>query len=299
MPRRNRLPGPPATGLPLRPLLRCREAFALLSASHPLMPSQLMGDIRKKDSVAGLKEKQRRDPRGVITFQVRPPGLHLLPHIHSLDGCSVGGCSVRECRRRGGAGIQYLFGWLTDDDAGWLAPAATAGMPCLPCPAVHACRTMLPLPPLRSVWFWHATPLIQPPSALQPYVHALCSGASSRTRRAATAWSWSTGSSATETPRGASPPQRPGTMHSPSTTKRWDCRGLAGWPSRAPTRQTGSSECLAWLAGWLADCASQQAQHVPSCLSAAIAATPLPRRPPYRLYRRPPSCGTTTRSTRA
>ena len=74
-----------------------------------------------------------------------------------------------------------------------------------------------------------------------------------------------------------------------------------GWPAGclAPTRKTGSSECMAWLAGWLADCASEQALHVPSCLSAAIAPTPLPRRPPYCLYRRPPSCGTTTRSTRA
>jgi hypothetical protein len=34
------------------------------------MPSQLMGDIRKKEGVAGLKEKAKRDPRGVVTFQV-------------------------------------------------------------------------------------------------------------------------------------------------------------------------------------------------------------------------------------
>ncbi len=34
------------------------------------MPSQLMDDIRKKEGVAGLKEKARRDPRGVVTFQV-------------------------------------------------------------------------------------------------------------------------------------------------------------------------------------------------------------------------------------
>lgn len=47
-----------------------REAFALLSSSHPLMPSQLMEDVRKKEGVTGLKEKARRDPRGVVTFQV-------------------------------------------------------------------------------------------------------------------------------------------------------------------------------------------------------------------------------------
>lgn len=29
-----------------------------------------MGDIRKKEGVAGLKEKAKRDPRGVVTFQV-------------------------------------------------------------------------------------------------------------------------------------------------------------------------------------------------------------------------------------
>lgn len=35
------------------------------------MPSQLMGDIKKKEGIAGLKEKARRDPRGVVTFEVR------------------------------------------------------------------------------------------------------------------------------------------------------------------------------------------------------------------------------------
>ncbi|KAL4428350.1 hypothetical protein ABPG75_002439 [Micractinium tetrahymenae] len=55
----------------VKPKGMSREAFALLSASHPLMPSQLMGDIRKKEGVAGLKEKARRDPRGVVTFEWR------------------------------------------------------------------------------------------------------------------------------------------------------------------------------------------------------------------------------------
>lgn len=55
----------------VKPKGMSREAFALLSGSHPLMPSQLMGDIRKKEGVAGLKEKARRDPRGVVTFQWR------------------------------------------------------------------------------------------------------------------------------------------------------------------------------------------------------------------------------------
>ncbi|KAL4858886.1 SWR1-complex protein 4 [Chlorella vulgaris] len=55
----------------VKPKGMSREAFALLSGSHPLMPSQLMGDIRKKEGVAGLKEKAKRDPRGVVTFQWR------------------------------------------------------------------------------------------------------------------------------------------------------------------------------------------------------------------------------------
>ena len=64
-----RRPAPPRSRNPRG--ATCREAFALLSASHPLMPSQLMGDLRKKEGVAALKEKQRRNPRGVPTFEVR------------------------------------------------------------------------------------------------------------------------------------------------------------------------------------------------------------------------------------
>lgn len=54
---------------PARPPLR-REAFALLSGSHPLMPSQLVGDITKKSGLAALKEKRKKDPRGGCCVRV-------------------------------------------------------------------------------------------------------------------------------------------------------------------------------------------------------------------------------------
>ena len=48
----------------VKPKGMSREAFALLSASHPLVPSQLVGDIRKKGDLASLKAKAQRSHRG-------------------------------------------------------------------------------------------------------------------------------------------------------------------------------------------------------------------------------------------
>ena len=46
-----------------------REAFALLSASHPLMPSQLMGEI---DADTDTKNEKRKKFRGKISYEWRP-----------------------------------------------------------------------------------------------------------------------------------------------------------------------------------------------------------------------------------
>ncbi|PSC69878.1 DNA methyltransferase 1-associated [Micractinium conductrix] len=98
---------------PRRHSTPCREAFALLSASHPLMPSQLMGDIRKKEGVAGLKEKARRDPRGVVTFEwrkfsnpARGDGLELQHWVKCYRDAQA---------RQGGVG---MAGRVTPADAG-------------------------------------------------------------------------------------------------------------------------------------------------------------------------------------
>ena len=44
----------------------CREAFALLSSTHPLVPSQLMGELKKSEA------KDRPRKRGQVTFQWVP-----------------------------------------------------------------------------------------------------------------------------------------------------------------------------------------------------------------------------------
>lgn len=51
--------------IPRRDRAFCREAFALLSSTHPLVPSQLMGELKKSDS------KDRPRKRGQVTFQWR------------------------------------------------------------------------------------------------------------------------------------------------------------------------------------------------------------------------------------
>lgn len=50
----------------------CREAFALLSASHPLAPSQLVGDLRKASGLEATKARVKRSARGAVTFRWMP-----------------------------------------------------------------------------------------------------------------------------------------------------------------------------------------------------------------------------------
>ncbi|KAL6771521.1 hypothetical protein ACKKBG_A26700 [Auxenochlorella protothecoides x Auxenochlorella symbiontica] len=56
----------------VKPKGMSREAFALLSASHPLHPSHLAGDLRKEAALKATREKTKRSSRGRAVFQWRP-----------------------------------------------------------------------------------------------------------------------------------------------------------------------------------------------------------------------------------
>ena len=51
-----------------RPAGMSREAFALLGGSHPIVPSQLTDELRKKEDLKGLKEK-RKNTKGQVCRQ--------------------------------------------------------------------------------------------------------------------------------------------------------------------------------------------------------------------------------------
>ncbi|KAK9805209.1 hypothetical protein WJX72_006091 [[Myrmecia] bisecta] len=55
-----------------RPAGMSREAFALLDGAHPIVPSHLVGDLRKKSDLQGLKQKRKTSSKGTITYQMRP-----------------------------------------------------------------------------------------------------------------------------------------------------------------------------------------------------------------------------------
>ena len=61
-----------------------REAFALLSSSHPLAPSDLVGDIRKQADLKAQKEKGRR--RGEVTFKWLPLPAAAHPATKDKEG---------------------------------------------------------------------------------------------------------------------------------------------------------------------------------------------------------------------
>ena len=48
-----------------RPAGMSREAFALLGGSHPIVPSQLTEELRKKEDLKGLKQK-RKSAKGQV-----------------------------------------------------------------------------------------------------------------------------------------------------------------------------------------------------------------------------------------
>lgn len=69
----------------VKPKGMSREAFALLSSSHPLAPSQLMGELKKGDA---SKDKPRK--RGQVTFHWRsftPPGREDGFELHHWVKC--------------------------------------------------------------------------------------------------------------------------------------------------------------------------------------------------------------------
>ena len=49
-----------------RPAGMSREAFALLGGSHPIVPSQLTEELRKKEDLKGLKQK-RKNAKGQVS----------------------------------------------------------------------------------------------------------------------------------------------------------------------------------------------------------------------------------------
>ena len=65
-----------------RPAGMSREAFALLGGSHPIVPSQLTEELRKKEDLKGLKEK-RKNAKGQVS------GRHM---SHALHACHVMSC---------------------------------------------------------------------------------------------------------------------------------------------------------------------------------------------------------------
>ena len=57
-----------------RPAGMSREAFALLGGSHPIVPSQLTEELRKKEDLKGLKQK-RKNAKGQVRFPFAVPQL--------------------------------------------------------------------------------------------------------------------------------------------------------------------------------------------------------------------------------
>ena len=47
-----------------RPAGMSREAFALLGGSHPIVPSVLTEELRKKEDLKGLKQKRKSSAKG-------------------------------------------------------------------------------------------------------------------------------------------------------------------------------------------------------------------------------------------
>lgn len=47
-----------------RPAGMSREAFALLGGSHPIVPSVLTEELRKKEDLKGLKQKRKASAKG-------------------------------------------------------------------------------------------------------------------------------------------------------------------------------------------------------------------------------------------
>ncbi|CAL8472085.1 g11627 [Coccomyxa elongata] len=55
-----------------RPAGMSREAFALLGGSHPIVPSVLTEELRKKEDLKGLKQKRKSSAKGQVTWRWQP-----------------------------------------------------------------------------------------------------------------------------------------------------------------------------------------------------------------------------------
>lgn len=53
-----------------RPAGMSREAFALLGGSHPIVPSALTEELRKKEDLKGFKQKRKSSTKGQVKFTI-------------------------------------------------------------------------------------------------------------------------------------------------------------------------------------------------------------------------------------
>lgn len=83
-----------------RPAGMSREAFALLGGSHPIVPSVLTEELRKKEDLKGLKQKRKSSAKGQVSSWGTP--LHeaivavqqsinpdVVIHMSPSDACVV------------------------------------------------------------------------------------------------------------------------------------------------------------------------------------------------------------------
>ena len=80
-----------------RPAGMSREAFALLGGSHPIVPSVLTEELRKKEDLKGLKQKRKSAAKGQVNFlrtrlhetAASHQSCPLTPHESAIDACIV------------------------------------------------------------------------------------------------------------------------------------------------------------------------------------------------------------------
>jgi DNA methyltransferase 1-associated protein 1 len=70
-----------------RPAGMSREAFALLGGSHPIVPSALTEELRKKEDLKGFKQKRKASAKGQVGKGLRRAGLSAQLSFSSL--CST------------------------------------------------------------------------------------------------------------------------------------------------------------------------------------------------------------------
>ena len=84
-------PAKPKEQKMLRPAGMSREAFALLGGSHPIVPSVLTEELRKKEDLKGLKQKRKSSAKGQVCL--------LSPSLLACEGARTAKPSQRPCKR--------------------------------------------------------------------------------------------------------------------------------------------------------------------------------------------------------